>query len=246
MLAFLGLSENRCRFAMFKQVWVRFRACLSANLMVGFAIWLVAGLTCFAYYENEECRQALNFLKELKNSWGFAYSALFTAFFGGMLPYLILLFRKSIPKRQRISWFLFFLFFWAFKGVEVDAFYRLQAMLFGDLVNPITVVKKVSMDLFVYCVFWSGPMTALCYGWKKADFKWRKFASYLGWGNFVEETLFLLLSTWIIWLPALTVVYAMPTDLQMPMFNLTLLFFVLMISVAKRSEEFEEKFLQSG
>ena len=43
--------------------------------------------------------------------------------------------------------------YWALRGVDVDAFYRLQAMIFGDGVDWRTIVCKVLVDQFVYTVY---------------------------------------------------------------------------------------------
>jgi hypothetical protein len=56
-------------------------------------------------------------------------------------------------------------------------------------------------------------------------------------GLMLDEILFLLFSTWIIWIPAVTIVYSMPTNLQIPLFNLTLCFFVLVITIAEPKKE---------
>ena len=63
-----------------------------------------------------------------------------------------------------------FVAYWAMRGVDVDAFYRLQAIIFGNGVDWRTIVSKVLIDQFVYCVFWATPVTALFYSWKDVDF----------------------------------------------------------------------------
>ena len=41
----------------------------------------------------------------------------------------------------------------------------------------------------------------------------------------------LLLSTWLVWIPATAIIYSLPSALQVPLFSLTLCFFVLLVSV---------------
>jgi len=113
----------------------------------------------------------------------------------------------------------------------VDAFYRLQGYLFGYESTFRTILTKVLVDQFVYCIFWSAPFTALFYGWKKAGFKFDADPSWLSARFICEESIFLLISTWIIWIPSVSIIYAMPENLQIPLFNITLCFFVLVISV---------------
>ena len=41
----------------------------------------------------------------------------------------------------------------------MDAFYRLQAWFFGSDNHWQTIVKKVLVDQFVYCILWASPVT---------------------------------------------------------------------------------------
>ena len=215
---------------MFNQAWIRCRANFKANLIAGAFIWMAGAIICFSYYKIDKVAYFLNQIGELKKQSGFLYSALATSFFGGVIPYTLLIFQKSIPSAKKPQWFIFFVLFWAIKGIEVDAFYRFQGWLFGDTQSLRVVFSKVINDLFVYCVFWSAPVTAIFYGWKNANFEWSKVKEIRSARYLISETVFLLLSTWIIWIPAVTLVYSMPSELQIPIFNLTLCFFVLVIS----------------
>ena len=68
--------------------------------------------------------------------------------------------RKN-SQREKAGLASFFLIFWGVKGMEVDAFYRLQGYFFGYLANFQTILSKVLVDQFVYCIFWSAPCTAI-------------------------------------------------------------------------------------
>ena len=157
-------------------------------------------------------------------------------FFGGLVPYCLLFLQGKIPSGRKLAWLTFFLIFWGVKGMEVDAFYRLQGYFFGYSANVQTILSKVLVDQFVYCIFWSAPCTALFYGWKRAGFTLGKDRYWLSLGYILEESAFLLVSTWIIWIPSVSIIYAMPKDLQIPLFNLTLCFFVLVISFIEKRD----------
>jgi hypothetical protein len=43
-----------------------------------------------------------------------------------------------------------------------------------------------------------------------------------------------VLSNWLVWIPAVSVVYAMPAELQIPLFNLVLCFWVLLLAVLNK------------
>jgi hypothetical protein len=216
---------------MFRDAWERCRSNLLANLIAGIFLWVFGAAICFGYYNSISFASLLNQLGSAKTEFGYLYSAISTAIFGGLIPYFLLLFRKNVPHGKELGWFCFFAFFWAVKGIEVDAFYRLQSILFGDAQEKSVVVSKVLFDQFVYCVLWAAPTTAVFYGWKNANFNWGDVKEIKCFHALLKESVFLLVSTWLIWIPAVTIVYSMPPNLQIPLFNLTLCFFVLVISL---------------
>ena len=222
---------------MLRQAWDRCRTNLKANLITGVCIWSLGSVLVLTYYNIEYFANLLDQFGKLKTENGFLYSALSTSLFGGVIPYMALLFRKSIPESKRMTWFVFFVLFWGYKGIEVDAFYRLQGLLFGQNNSFQVILTKVCTDQFVYCVVWAAPTTAIFYGWKNADFLWSEVREIRDFKCLVSESAFLLFTTWIIWTPAVAIVYAMPRDLQIPCFNLTLCLFVLVISYLEPNKE---------
>lgn len=211
--------------------WKRCRVNLRANFVAGLIIWTI-GATVYIGHENSDIfRNYLDEIADAKNEFGYIYSALSTGLFGGLIPFLALLAKGRIPFGRKYHWFLFFLLFWACKGVEVDAFYRLQSYLLGESPTFPVVFAKVLVDQFIYCVFWSAPITAIFYGWKDSGFCWSEVDVLKDLRQMIDESLFLLVSTWIIWIPAVSIIYSMPSNLQIPLFNLTLCFFVLVITI---------------
>ena len=95
------------------------------------------------------------FLVELgvkKAEWGYGYSCLSTAFLGDLFL-IACFFYKANSQREKAGLLTFFLIFWGVKGMEVDAFYRLQGYFFGYSANVQTILSKVLVDQFVYCIF---------------------------------------------------------------------------------------------
>jgi hypothetical protein len=43
-----------------------------------------------------------------------------------------------------------------------------------------------------------------------------------------------LMSTWAVWIPAVAIIYCLPPPLQIPLFNLVLCFWVLVLSFISR------------
>ena len=220
--------------APFPDLWRASLASLRANVLPGIALWIVGIGVVATYYGVAGAREPFERIAELKARHGYAYSGLATALFGGLIPFLYLWWADQIPKGQRGAWAAFFVIYWAIRGMEVDLLYRLQADWFGDASDWRTIGKKVIVDQFVYCPFWSAWITAIFYGWRDVGFSWARLRPQLR-----RICLFgvpsVLLSIWIVWIPATAIIYALPLELQIPLFNLVLCFFVLLISVLSKN-----------
>ena len=107
----------------------------------------------------------------------------------------------------------------------MDAFYRLQAMIFGTGVDWRTIASKVLVDQFVYCVFWATPVTALFYAWMDVGFSVKRLKAEKSWSEIFDLILIFTVSTWMVWIPGTAIIYSLPSPLQIPLFNLTLMFF---------------------
>lgn len=182
-----------------------------------------------------------DFVMQTKKDYGYWYSFLATGFFGGFIPFLYLWGAGKIPVGMVSSYAVFFVLYWSARGAEVDAFYRLQSVLFGDGLDWVTILTKVFVDQFVYCILWAAPVTAFFYGWKDCGFSWSLFLRTNSKQSFLFEVGRLLLSTWLVWIPATAIIYSLPPALQIPLFSLTLCFFVLLVSVFSKNDSEEKK-----
>ena len=110
-------------------------------------------------------------------------------------------------------------------------FYRFQNLIFGNAVDFKTIAAKVLIDQFLYCVFWASPITALFYTWKEANFSLTKWKGEKTWQELFDLIIVFMVSTWLVWIPGTAIIYSLPYPLQIPLFNLTLCFFVILVSV---------------
>ena len=212
----------------------RILAAMRMNLLPGFILWCIGLALVCSYYFWTETRPAFEKVIQWKMQYGYVYSALSTAFFGGVIPYFYL--RWSGTERIGLHWGhgVLFISYWALRGLDVDAFYRLQAWFFGSDNHWQTIVKKVLVDQFVYCILWASPVTAFFYEWKEADFSLSQWRRQWNSSSLLDKIIVFMVSTWIVWIPATAIVYSLPLPLQIPLFNLTLCFFVLLVSVFSR------------
>jgi hypothetical protein len=189
------------------------------------------------YFQLDAIRDGLDRVGALKRHWGYLYSALATALFGGVIPYCVLFATGRIPPRRAGLELGFYLGFWAWKGVEVDALYRTQASLFGEGSTAWVIAQKTLVDQFIYNPLWAAPTQTLCFLWKDCGFRLSETARRLRSTSFLQRVVVILLSTWMVWIPAVSVVYSLPSALQLPLFNLVLCFWCLLLTFVSRDPE---------
>ncbi|MEM7698246.1 MAG: hypothetical protein AAF236_07575 [Verrucomicrobiota bacterium] len=204
---------------------------MRANLLPGAALLIVGLVAVFAYFHLESVRPVFEKVAALKARWGFFYSALATALFAGLIPLIYLIASRALARSEWVSTAMFYLIFWSTRGIEVDAFYRLQGWLFGQENDVRTIATKVLVDQFIYCPFWAAPFTALCYSFRECSYSPRRLIAEVKSRSFLFRVASLLTSTWIVWIPATALIYSLPGPLQIPLFNLVLCFFVLIVAV---------------
>ncbi len=210
------------------------------NALPGLFLWALAAAIVAGYYFFPPMTGALGRLGKLKASAGYLYSAIATGIFGGLIPALWRLrvnAKKKAPGSVSAFGLCFFLgLFWAYKGIEVDFFYRIQAMIFGTGATPATIIPKVLVDQFVYNPLWAGWTQVLAYWWMENRFRPSALTDRALWGTMGERVITILISTWGVWIPMVSIIYAMPPDLQIPLFNIALCFWSLMLASLTREK----------
>jgi len=204
-------------------------AAARANIVPAAMLWTIAIGLVVAYYSIEPVRGALGEVAALKDRYGLLYSMVSTALFGGLLPLVF----QSIPRstRSQVKWrhLPFFLIFWAVKGAEIDLFYRWLAFVFGDGNDVATILPKVLFDMFVWGPLWAVPSMALTYIWKDCGYSWQRFRQRLGKHWYRERVLPVFITNLAIWIPAVSAIYSFPSVLQLPVQNIILCMFVLLV-----------------
>lgn len=214
--------------------WRQSLAAARANLLPGLVLQAFALALLLAYYFHGPSHQAMDALAALKARWGWRYSLPATAFCGGLIPFLYLRLMPHTRAATPFSHGVFYVLFWAEKGVEVDFFYRFQGWLFGNQAGIGTVVCKVFFDQFVYSVIWSTPCALIVFFWKDSGFSFARLRG-LRWIPFLRENLpKAFIGMWGVWLPAVSIIYSLPPALQIPLFNIVLCFYALLFATLNR------------
>ena len=208
---------------------------MKRNLLPGLVLQTCALFVVLAYAFLPSFHAALDNVGALKARYGYAFSALSTAIFGGVVPYLVLTATKQVPKSRALGEFAFYVGFWFWKGAEVDALYRLQGLMFGNAVTVATIASKTCVDQFIYNTLWAAPTQVVFFLWKDAGFSWSGVVRGFREQPFGRRVVVILFSGWIVWIPAVMIIYSLPSALQVPLFNLVLCFWCLLLSFISRN-----------
>lgn len=206
------------------------------NLVPGLFLQFFALTVCLCYYFWEPSRPFFSFFAELKTTYGALYSFFSTAIFGALIPFIYLALSGRI-KRNLLKYLLFTSVFWALKGLEINYLYVFQSYLFGDGNDVMTVVKKTFVDQFIYAPFLAVPGMTIAMLYPKNDFRWSLMKKEINKALFTLKMPTILVSNMIVWIPTVSIVYLMPAPLQVPVSNLALCFFVLILAVLTKNSD---------
>lgn len=208
----------------FKQNW------LPAFFLQGFALSLA-----YCFYYVPSALFVFNYIAAAKQEAGIYFAIASTALFGGFIPCLYLWLTHKI-KQQIVFQFVFYIVVWAILGALVDIFYQQQSIWFGDAVDMQTIAKKAAVDQFIFSALLTCPCLTVAYLWKDCHFNWQQTRTFINRKLFVEKIPTTVITNWLIWFPAVAIIYSMPANIQIPLFNLVLCFFVLLLSMLKRDD----------
>ena len=181
------------------------------------------------YYFYQPTQNWLNELAQIKARWSYGYSAIASIIAGAIVPEImrICVFQGCRLRRENLSNLLFTVPFWCLMGITVDFFYRCQAGWFGGEVTFPVVAKKVLVDQFLYNPLFAAPVTAWLYEWKNRGFPTRNLAGLFTPAYYRDAVVPTLFATWGVWIPIVTILYSLPSLLQIPLFALALSLWVM-------------------
>ncbi len=204
---------------------------IKTNIKPGILLWILLVLFGIGYSTIPSFNQGLMQLAELKLKWGHISSFIAFSFAAAVLPEIlkILFFQKGKVKKKNVRNVLFGIVLFGAMGILTDIFYStVQVWLYGNGTDLATVLKKTATDQFAF-----SPMTCtivlLSLMWKENGF--RVNTNGFSFPLFFREKLVpLYVAMWLVWIPGVTLVYFMPTALQMPVSSFILCFWALIIS----------------
>lgn len=200
------------------------------NLVPGLCLQAVAVAIILAYYRLPAARGIFESIAAAKAGGGFLFSALSTAVAAGVIPWMVDAWRGRIPRRLLRLDLLFVTLLWAWRGSEVDLFYRCQAMLFGAGADAGTILRKVAFDMLLYAPLWAQPIQVTCYRLRDAGYDVAAFRAAWGWGDFARQVWTVQIGGWMVWIPAVAIIYSLPSDLQIALFAVMICFWSLLLA----------------
>ena len=210
--------------------WDSGRTAIWHNRVPAAILWLFGVALIGGYFYWPLMEYHLDWLGSFKTRFGVYFSILSTAVFGGMLPAIV----PSLAGRRypivNTSNVISATVFWGLKGLEIDFFYRLQASVFGNNSEAWTVAVKTLFDQMVYVPLIGVVNIVLFYLWRDQGYSFRKTYKVLGKQWYSQRVLPLLISNWVVWIPAVALIYSLPLALQLPIQNLILCFWVLILA----------------
>ncbi len=210
--------------------WMAGLRAARANLIPALIVQAVMLALVLGYYFWPPTTRWLNQLAEVKQSWGYGYSLLAAAIAGGVVPEAmrVLWFQNGRFLRANALNLLFTLPFWGCTGMGVDWFYRMQAQWFGAEATFQIVVIKVIVDQFIFNPLIAGPSGAWFYDWKLSGCSLKNIGRLFTLKYYREVIVPILFATWGVWIPLVTILYSLPSLLQIPLFGLALAMWVML------------------
>lgn len=212
-------------------IWPSIRAAFRQNLWPCVMLNILVVSLVASYYLWPQVAGIWAAVGTLKTKWSYGFSLSSTVLSAVLLPFAAQGLMGTLPQNGRMRRFLGQALFWGYRGMEIDLFYRIQALMFGHGNDPATLATKVVMDQFVYSTLWAVPTYVIALRWIDQGGSWTDTHATLD-RHFWRHTYpSILITNWIIWIPTVALVYSLPSPLQFPLFSVVMCVFVLIVTL---------------
>lgn len=200
--------------------------CLVLNLLV---LALVG-----SYYAVPQAAALWQAVGDFKLRWSFGFSLVSTIFAAALLPTLVQGWMGRLPAQGRLKRLALLSLFWGWRGMEIDLFYQVQGWLFGHGNDLRTLLIKVAFDQFVMSPLWFVPTVLIALRWVEFDGSWARTRASLDHEFWLRTCPTVMVANWLVWIPALALIYSLPAALQFPLFSGVMCFFILILTLLAR------------
>ncbi len=212
--------------AAFRQNWL---PCVLLNVL---AVALVV-----SYYRWPALAGMWSAIGAFKTRWSFLFSCFSTMFAAAVMPFFVQWAMGTLPGGDKGRKLGLRMLFWGYRGMEIDLFYRAQGWIFGQGNDPATLVTKVAVDQFVMSPAWFVPTYVIALRWIEQGGSWARLRRSLDRDFWTRTLPTVLVTNWLIWIPALALVYSLPAPLQFPLFAVVMCLFILVVTLLARDSQ---------
>lgn len=187
---------------------------IKANIVPMVVLWLLAALTVWGYYRLPPLAAILEPLAKWQRETGWPAAVVNRTVFGGLLPGVFLLTVRSIRPLHPWRTVLANCLWMGSWGVLSNAFFTLQAQMFGNGTDFTTLLVKVLVDKGLWSACLCVPLNSLFFFWEGRDFSLSRCRAE--WPSSWLRQIYLpvLLADFCVWIPVQFAVYMFPLPLQ--------------------------------
>lgn len=205
-----------------------------ANFLPALLLQAIAVFLLWAYHYWPAAHNALNQLAKLKLASGYLFAFVASAVAGAVLPLILQSLQRGDHRRIATGALPALFLFWGLRGCLVDTFYQLQSAVWGNSPQASTLAIKIFCDLAIASPFVFLPFLVLIFSWAdtqgQVSLMRENFRDGIApWWR--REVLPLSPVAWLVWTPALVVVYSLPPGLQFPVAAIIQCFWALILVV---------------
>jgi hypothetical protein len=215
---------------------------IKKNLRPGIVLWVLLLVFWFLYKTNEDFNGLLQQLAELKKETGYVFSFVAYLLFAAVLPEFlkVIFFQQGKLQRSNISYLLYAGLVFGTFGIISDLIFSLQAKLFGESTDAQTLIIKTTVDQLIFSPFQCTSVLML-FMWKEDGFTSNFINKVSKPGFFKERLLPMYVAMWMVWIPGVSLVYLMPSILQLPVSSFILCFWSLIITFMSQKQDSEDQ-----
>ncbi len=212
--------------------WSRIVRAIQNGISSSGAIPVVLVAALLYFFSRQHADSVALVVKQWRLAYGIWIPLLFTSVCGGLIPWVLSLSRESLKQRWRVDIFLV-VGFWAYKGIEVDAWYKLIAHVVSTDTRLEIILVKILLDQALYAPLWAVIVTVLFYRWRlhcySAAAVRKEICSHGSFAWYRRYVIPALGINLLVWGPASIAIFALPLPLQIVCFNILLVVYVIAV-----------------
>ena len=198
-----------------------------ANWLPMIVLWIVAVGLVVGYYNLPWVEWAMRPIFDFQASGGWVAAVVNRVVFCGMLPGVSMIAVKSIRPVHPWATILANCIWMGAWGVASNAFFTLQAHIFGTGHDIQTLVAKVFVDKCIWSAMLCVPLYSLFFYWEGRNFSFSRCRAEWPQRYLRQIYLPVLMADFLVWVPVQFVVYMFPLPLQIQLVGLAGAFYSL-------------------